>query len=133
MSAFFESVRLNAYVRRPYLVLCSHPKELWGNGVRSCVSSKGKIPSTREKITSEEDGTHDVASSRTMSPTHYQRAILAHLNFRLLLPSSHPLPPLPQPLSPTPLPSPTPSTPHDPILPPYRLALPFIHHQIKLS
>ena len=30
-----------------------------------------------EKISSEEDGTHDAAASRTTSATHYQRAILA--------------------------------------------------------
>ena len=30
-----------------------------------------------EKISSEEDQTHDAASSRTVSPTHYQRTILA--------------------------------------------------------
>ena len=28
-----------------------------------------------EKFSSEEDGTHDAASSRTASPTHHQRAI----------------------------------------------------------
>ena len=30
-----------------------------------------------EKFSSEEDRTHDAASSRTVSPTHYQRAIPA--------------------------------------------------------
>ena len=54
----------------------SHPKEFWGNGVRNHVDPKGKIPSTGKKITPEEDRTHDAASSRTASPTHYQRAII---------------------------------------------------------
>ena len=31
-----------------------------------------------EKFSSEEDRTHDAASSRTASPTHYQRANPAH-------------------------------------------------------
>ena len=31
-----------------------------------------------EKFSSEENQTHDAASSRTASPTHYQRAIPAH-------------------------------------------------------
>ena len=35
---------------------------------------KSPVP---EKIFSEEDRTHDAASSRTASPTHYQRAIAA--------------------------------------------------------
>ena len=44
-----------------------------GEWVRTHVNSKGKIPSTgKKKISSEEDRTHDAASSRTVSPTHYQ-------------------------------------------------------------
>ena len=39
------------------------------NGVRTHVNSKGKIPCTGD---SEEDWTHDTASRRTASPTHYQ-------------------------------------------------------------
>ena len=35
-------------VHRLELGLCSHPKEFWGNGVRTHVNSKGKIPSTRK-------------------------------------------------------------------------------------
>ena len=46
MSGPFESVRWNACVHRPDLGLHSHPKELWGNGVRTHAKSKGKIPST---------------------------------------------------------------------------------------
>ena len=52
------------------LRLYSLPKELWGNGVRTHVISKGKIPS--KKFSSEQDGIHDAASSRTASPTHCQ-------------------------------------------------------------
>ena len=58
------------------LGLYFHPKEFWGNGDRTHVNSKGKISCTG-KILSEEDRTHNAASSRAASPTHYERAILA--------------------------------------------------------
>ena len=44
MSGSFESVRWNACVHRLDLGLYSHPKEFWGNGVRTHVNSKGIIP-----------------------------------------------------------------------------------------
>ena len=47
MSGSFESVQWNACVHRLDLDLYSHPKEFWGNGVRTHVNSKGKIPSTK--------------------------------------------------------------------------------------
>ena len=47
MLGSFESVRWNACVHRLDMGLCSHWKELLGNGVRNHVNSKGKIPSTR--------------------------------------------------------------------------------------
>ena len=47
-----------------------------GSGVRTHVNSKGKIPSTG-KFSPMQDRTHDATSSRTASPTHYQRAIPA--------------------------------------------------------
>ena len=47
-SGSFESVWWKAYVHRLDLGLYSHPKEFWGNGVRTHVSSKGKIPSPRK-------------------------------------------------------------------------------------
>ena len=50
------------------LRLYSHPKKFLENGVRTHVISKGKIPSAGN---SEEDETHDTASRRTASPTHY--------------------------------------------------------------
>ena len=53
------------------LCLYSRLKELWGNGVRTYVNSKGKIPSP-EKLSSEKDRTHHAASSRTASPPLYQ-------------------------------------------------------------
>ena len=59
MSGSFESVQWNAYVHRPDLGLYSHPKEFWGNGVRTHVDSKGKIPSMGG---SEEGQTCDAAS-----------------------------------------------------------------------
>ena len=48
MSGSFESEQWNACLHRLDLGLYSHPKEFWGNGVRTHVNSKGKIPSTRE-------------------------------------------------------------------------------------
>ena len=50
------------------LGLYSHPR-VFGNGVRIHVNYNGKMPSTRG---SEDDCAHDVASSRTASPTHYR-------------------------------------------------------------
>ena len=76
MSGSFQSVRWNACVHRLDLGLYSHPRLFLGKGVRTHVNSKGKIPSTG-KFSSEEDQTHDAVSSRTASPTHYQRAIPA--------------------------------------------------------
>ena len=46
MSGSFESVRWNACVHKLDLGLYCHTKEFWGNGVRTQVNSKGKIPST---------------------------------------------------------------------------------------
>ena len=53
MSVSFESVRWNACVHRLDLGLYSHPTEFWGNGVRTHVNSKGKMPS--KNISSEGD------------------------------------------------------------------------------
>ena len=50
MSGSFESVQWNACVHRLDLGLYSHPKEFWGIGVRTHVSSNGKIPYTRKKF-----------------------------------------------------------------------------------
>ena len=69
MSGSFESVWWNASVHRLDLGLYSHPKEFKGNRARNHINSKEKIPSNRG---SEEDQTHDAASHRTASPTHYQ-------------------------------------------------------------
>ena len=46
MSRSFESVRGNACVHRLDIGLYSHPKEFWGNGVRTHVNSKRKILSS---------------------------------------------------------------------------------------
>ena len=76
MSGSFEFMRCNACERRLHLGLCSHPKVFLRNGVRTHVNSKAKsLPP--EKFFSGKDGTHDAASSRTASPTRYQRAIPA--------------------------------------------------------
>ena len=69
MSGSVESVRRNAYVHWLDLGLYSHPKEFWGNEVRTHVNSKGKIPSTGS---SEEGRPCDAALHRTASPTHYR-------------------------------------------------------------
>ena len=43
----FESVRWSAYMSaQTWTDLYSHPKEIWGNGVRTHLNSKGKIPYT---------------------------------------------------------------------------------------
>ena len=47
MSESFESVQWNACVHRLDPSIYSHLKEFLGNGVRTHVNSKGKIPSTR--------------------------------------------------------------------------------------
>ena len=59
VSGSFESVGLNVYF---------HPRVL-GNGVRTHVNSKGKIPSTGGQ---EQDRTRDATSCRTVSPTYYR-------------------------------------------------------------
>ena len=46
MSGSLESVQWNACVHRLNLGLYSHPKEFWGNGVRTHANSMGKIIST---------------------------------------------------------------------------------------
>ena len=58
MSGSFESVRWNACVHRLDLGLWFHLKEFLGNGVRTHVNSRGKIPSTGG---SEEHRTHVAA------------------------------------------------------------------------
>ena len=68
-SESFQSVLSNACVHRLALDLYSHPKEFGGNGVRTHVKSKGKVPSTRG---SEEDQTRAAASHRTERLTDYQ-------------------------------------------------------------
>ena len=50
MSGSFESVPWNACMHRLDLGLCSLLKEFWGNGVKTHVNSKGKIPSTGKKF-----------------------------------------------------------------------------------
>ena len=79
MALSFESASWNACLHRLDLGLCSHPKEFWGNGVSTHVNSNGKNPLYREKFFSEENQTHDAASSGTSSLTHYQRAIPASM------------------------------------------------------
>ena len=102
-------MRWNAYLHRLYLGSYSHPKDFLGNGVRTHVNSKGKIPSTGKilprggwnprhcikqhsqpnTLPTSYSGPHQAGqpaqhttnelfrppSSRTASPSHYQRAI----------------------------------------------------------
>ena len=59
------------------LGLYSQPKEVFlGMESEPMLTPREKSPLS-EKFSSEEDGTHDTASLRTASPTHYQRAVLA--------------------------------------------------------
>ena len=44
MSGSFESVQWDVCVHRLDIDLYSHPKDFGGNGVRTHVNSKGKIP-----------------------------------------------------------------------------------------
>ena len=69
-------MRRSVCVHRLGLGLYSHSKEFWWNGVRTNVNSREKsiLP---EEFSSREDLTHGAASSRTASPTHYQRVIPA--------------------------------------------------------
>ena len=71
MSGSFEPVRCNTRVHSLDLGLCSHPKEFWGNGVRTHVGSREKSP-LPEKSSSEEDRSHVAALRRTASPALYQ-------------------------------------------------------------
>ena len=81
MSGSFESVWWNACVHRLDLGLYSHPEEFWGNGFRTHVNSKGKIPSTGSSM---EDRTQNTASCRTASPTHCQlRCSSPKLNIKM--------------------------------------------------
>ena len=73
MSGSFESARWNACVHRLDLSLYSHPIEfyIWGMESEPMLSPREKS-SVLEKFSLDEDQTHDAASSRTASPTHYQ-------------------------------------------------------------
>ena len=75
MSGSFESVQWNQCAQtRPRLILSS--ERVLGDWIQIPCYLQGKIPSIG-KESFEEDRTHDAASSRTASPTHYQRAIPA--------------------------------------------------------
>ena len=76
MSRSFECMQWNACVQRLDLGLYSHWKEFRGMDSEPMLTPREKSPPS-EKISSEEDRTHNTASSRTASPTHYQQAILA--------------------------------------------------------
>ena len=69
MSGSFESLWWNKCVHKLDLGLYSHPTEILKKGVRTHVNSKGKIPSIRG---SKENGSHDTASCRTLSPQYNQ-------------------------------------------------------------
>ena len=53
------------------LGLYSHPKEFFGMESEPMITPREKSP-LPETFSSEEDQTHEAASSRTASPTHYQ-------------------------------------------------------------
>ena len=58
MSGSFEFVRWDACLHRLDLGLCPRPEEFFGNGARTHVNFKGKIPSVGG---SEQDRTHAAA------------------------------------------------------------------------
>ena len=107
MSGFFESMQWNACVHRLDLGLYSHLKEFWGNGVRTNVNSKGKVPCTGKNLrrgenlrdltwnAEEEEGEAQSSarnqhlSGRVVGRPPQEREIWA------LLPSSPPPPPPP--------------------------------------
>ena len=60
----------NACVHRLDLGLYSHPKSFGGLGSEPMLTPREKSP-LPDKFSPEEDRTHDAASSRTASPTHY--------------------------------------------------------------
>ena len=96
MSGSLKSVRCNACVHRLDLGLYSHPKELWGNGVRTHVNSKGKNGGSQEVWTCH------AASHRTASPTRYQLSYSGPgWSTNAPMPSPH----LPLPISPSPTPN----------------------------
>ena len=76
MSESCESVRWNACVHRLDLGLYSDPKEFLEMELEPMLTPREKSP-LPEKFSSEKDRTHEAASSRTTSPTHFQRAIPA--------------------------------------------------------
>ena len=59
---------------RPQFILSS--ERFLGNGMRTHVNSKGKLPSTGG---SDEGQTRDVVSRRTASPTHYRLSYIGPL------------------------------------------------------
>ena len=71
ISGSFEPVRWNACVHRLDLGLYSHPKSFGGIESETMLTSREKS-SLLEKSSSEEDRTHNAASCRTVSLTHYQ-------------------------------------------------------------
>ena len=75
-----ESVRWSACVHRLDLGWHSHPKDFGGNGIRTHVTPRDKSP-LPEEVFPGEDETHDTASSRTWSLTHYQLSCCSHIQF----------------------------------------------------
>ena len=83
-SESFKSARWNACVNRLDLSLYSHPKAFWGNGVRTHVNSKGKIPSTGKNLLREEsnprccikqDSEPNTLPTELFWPPYYQTSI----------------------------------------------------------
>ena len=87
MSGSFESMGWNACMHRLDLGLYSYPTKFGGNGVRTHVNSKGKIPSTRG---SEEGRIYGTASRTSGSPTLPTELFqpLYHIHI-MLLPVQH--------------------------------------------
>ena len=76
MSGSFEFVQWNSCVNRLDLSLYYIPRVLGGMESETVLTPREKSP-LLEKFSSEEDQTHNAASSRAACPTHYQQAIPA--------------------------------------------------------
>ena len=78
-----ESMGWNACVHRLELDLNSHPKEFWGNGVRTHVNSKGKIPSTR-KNSPQRIELKTLHQAQYITNKLFRRSPLLHLTLNVL-------------------------------------------------
>ena len=77
MSRSFESVQWNACVHRLDLGLYSHPKRVWGNGVRTHVKSEGKIPWNPRRCTKQDSEPNTLSTSYSGPQNVETKSLLA--------------------------------------------------------